>query len=91
MNFSEEPYKYIDEYIEYFILIVENADFKHKDLFLIGINSIKEKEHSDELILFLREIHYNIYDEIKCEFVDYNNFYRCKELDLPIKDYNIEK
>ncbi len=83
MNFSKEPYKWINEYIEYFISKIEESNFQHKSMLCKSINESKNKNLDKEFLQHLRGWHRILYNDIYV--LDYNNFYRCKEYDLPIK------
>lgn len=85
MNFSKEPYKWINEYIEYFIVKINESNFQHKLMLCKSLNESKNKDINKEFLQHLRGWHHILYRNNDIDVLDYNNFYRCKEYDLPIK------
>lgn len=84
MNFSSDPLKWINEYLDYFIIKLEKSNFNNKSIFIKGLNECRTQKN-DNFLKDLRETHYLFYNTYKIDLLDYNNFYRCKELNLPIK------
>lgn len=85
MNFSKDPYKHMNEYIDYCLLKIENHDIDGKWFFVESYNKMKNNE-SQQTLEFLREVFYIFYND-EVDILDYNNFYRCKELNMTISGY----
>ena len=101
-DYKTNKTKHIQEYLNYFILAIETSDLEQKWIFIDQLNKYKKEDLTNELkisnmIEGLHLSHMYLYRDKNIEFLDYSNFYRCKEYNMPIenipslKDINFEK
>ena len=76
--------QYKEEYIDYMIDKISTLNLKHFDLIKDSLERIKESQ-VESIGKKLKPIHYHYYTDHKLDFLDYYNYKRCKDLDLPIK------
>ncbi len=73
-----------NDYIEYFKNIVLEKNIQTKDIIIDNLNSIKEKGENDKTIESLDVLHMNLYRNNGYKFLDYFNYRRCIEYNLPL-------
>ena len=89
-DYETNKTKYLLEYLEYFILTVEKSNLEQKWFFTDQLNEFKTWDFTNEYVVLdmlrgLRMAHSSLYNDKKIDFLDYSNYYRCREFDMPIK------
>lgn len=72
---------YLYEYLDFFIKKIEKSDISHKDEI---INEIKEYKNIPKEIAMEKMRIFEVNLCRRMNSIDYANYRRCKELDLPI-------
>ena len=80
-----------NEFLDYFKMILEQYDLPLKEHYIDLINRSKDKEHDEQVLENICILHMNIFRKKNIHLVDYANYKRCKECNLPIPgiDYPI--
>ena len=75
---------YKEEYIDYMIDKISTLNLEHFDIIKENLEKIKKNEPESSLDKKLRPIHSHYYRDFNLDFLDYYNYKRCKDLNLPI-------
>lgn len=73
-----------DQYIDYFINIINEKNIEPKKLFLDNLESLRNDGESKKSIESLDALHMNLYRKRGYRFLDYFNYRRCIEYNLPL-------
>jgi hypothetical protein len=72
------------DYIDYMISKISTLNLKHFDIIKESLERFKTKQ-VESIGKDLKPIHFHYYTNYKLDFLDYYNYYRCRELNLEIE------
>lgn len=76
--------QYKEDYIDYMIDKISSLNLNHFDIIKDSIDKMRDIEN-EQIGKKLKPIHYHYYIEHNLDFLDYYNYKRCRDLNIPIK------
>jgi len=76
-----------EKYVEYFKNFVNENKIEPQNILIDDLNEILKKGESDSTIESLNIIHMNLYRKRGYKFLDYFNYRRCIEYNLPLNNF----
>jgi hypothetical protein len=77
--------EYKDEYIDYMIDKISTLGLKHFDIVKESLDKIREDFSDTSFSKKIQPIHSHYYRNHHLDFLDYWNYKRCRDLDIPVK------